>query len=208
MTLKKTARRIQRHVRQANSNRHEKRSAKITLELPGSPSRVDEIAKLFLRQVNRPKVTHANTGNRRYWLFTPLLIARVTGGFKIMPVGRILVAPVINLSASEHMVATSLEMRRECDRIFQHRRQMVRLTQLIHAGGGRPHAGQKAHARRIANRRLAMGIAEQHTAPGKAIDIRRAHLRVSAEAADPVVQIVNRDEQHIGSLGRRLAKRH
>ena len=71
-----------------------------------------------------------------------------------------------------------------------------------------PHAGEQAHAGRIADRRLAMGVAEQHTAPGKAIDVRRAHLRVSPEAADPVVQVVNRDEQHIRPLGRRLAKRH
>ena len=63
MMFKKTARRIQRHVRQPNPDRHEKRSAKIALELPGSPPRVDQVAKLFLRQIDRPKVAHANTGN-------------------------------------------------------------------------------------------------------------------------------------------------
>ena len=41
---------------------------------------------------------------------------------------------------------------------------------------------------------------------GQSIDVRRAHLWVSAETADPVVQVVNRDEQHIGALGHRLAK--
>ena len=125
-----------------------------------------------------------------------------------MPVGRILVASVINLAAPEHMVAVGLEVRRECHRILQHRRQMVRLVQFIHTGGGRQNAGQQAHAGRIADRRLAMGVAEQHAAPGQAIDVRRAHLRVAAEAAHPVVQVVNRDEQHVRPLGRRLAKRH
>jgi hypothetical protein len=36
---------------------------------------------------------------------------------------------------------------------------------------------------------------------GQAIDVRGARLGIAAEVADPVVQVVDRDEKDIGRLG-------
>ena len=52
--------------------------------------------------------------------------------------------------------------------------------------------------RRIAERRLAMGVAEQGAAPREPVDVGRPRLRMTAEAADPVVQVVDGDEEDVG----------
>lgn len=43
-----------------------------------------------------------------------------------------------------------------------------------------------------------MRVAEQHASRSKSVDVRGERLRVSLQTADPVVQIVNSDHQHIG----------
>ncbi|MDG1241531.1 MAG: hypothetical protein P8P52_03105 [Opitutae bacterium] len=42
-----------------------------------------------------------------------------------------------------------------------------------------------------------MSIRKQNTSLRQSVDIRRLHLRVPAHATDPVIQIVNRNQQHI-----------
>ena len=42
-----------------------------------------------------------------------------------------------------------------------------------------------------------MGLGEQDSTLGQCIHVRRLDLGVAAEAADPVVQIVDRDEQDV-----------
>jgi len=48
-----------------------------------------------------------------------------------------------------------------------------------------------------------MSVSEQHPALGQAIHIRRQRLRMPSKAANPVIQIIDCDEQHI-RLGRSL----
>lgn len=43
-----------------------------------------------------------------------------------------------------------------------------------------------------------MGVGEQHATGGKSIDVGRLSLWVSAKAANPVVQIIDRNEQYVG----------
>ena len=43
-----------------------------------------------------------------------------------------------------------------------------------------------------------MGVSEEHAARGQPIEIRRDRLGVPAETADPVVEIVHRNEEDIG----------
>ena len=45
-----------------------------------------------------------------------------------------------------------------------------------------------------------MRVSERDTAAGEPVDVRRLHLRVAAQRADPVVQIVDRNEKNIGRL--------
>ena len=45
-----------------------------------------------------------------------------------------------------------------------------------------------------------MRVREKNAAGSKAIEIRCDRLRISAHAADPVVEIVHRDEEDVGLL--------
>ncbi len=56
--------------------------------------------------------------------------------------------------------------------------------------------------RRVASRRRAMCVREQHAAGRQPIDVRRPCLRMPAQATDPVIEIVDRDEQHVRLVGR------
>ena len=69
--------------------------------------------------------------------------------------------------------------------------------QPVNAGGGRPQSRQQAGARGIAQRRLAMSIAEERAARGQAIQVRCLRLGMSSQAADPVIQVVNGDEEDV-----------
>ena len=46
-----------------------------------------------------------------------------------------------------------------------------------------------------------MGVCEEGTAGGEAIDVGSFHLGVSSHAADPVVQVIDCDEEDVGSFG-------
>ena len=45
-----------------------------------------------------------------------------------------------------------------------------------------------------------MGIREDNPSFGKAIHVRRQRLRMSAKKADPIVQVIDGDEQDIGTV--------
>ena len=46
-----------------------------------------------------------------------------------------------------------------------------------------------------------MRVGKQHPAFGQSINIGRAHLRMPLEATDPVVQVINGNEKHVGLDG-------
>jgi hypothetical protein len=62
--------------------------------------------------------------------------------------------------------------------------------------------GEQCRARRIAEGISAMRIREAHAAAGEPVDVRGERLRVTAEKAAPVVQIVDDDEQDVRTLRR------
>ena len=43
-----------------------------------------------------------------------------------------------------------------------------------------------------------MGVGEERAARGEAVHVRRLHLRMPSETADPVVLIVNGEEEDVG----------
>ena len=49
-----------------------------------------------------------------------------------------------------------------------------------------------------------MGVGKEYAAGGEAIKVRGDRLRMSAQATDPVIEIVDRDEQDVGSVRRQL----
>ena len=46
-----------------------------------------------------------------------------------------------------------------------------------------------------------MRVREQHTFAGKPIQIGSLRLRMTAEATDPIVEIVNGNEKHVAAWG-------
>ena len=61
-------------------------------------------------------------------------------------------------------------------------------------------AGQNRRPRWQTRCTWRMGIREQHAPLCKGVDIGRLRLRMSAQGADPGIQVVNGDEQHIQSV--------
>src|SRR6476659_2994427 len=71
---------------------------------------------------------------------------------------------------------------------------------VIDACGGGTQAGEQSHTRRITQRRSAMRVAEKNSAFGERIDVRCPDSGIAAQASDPIVHVVYREEQHIRAL--------
>lgn len=107
---------------------------------------------------------------------------------------------VINFSCGEGLVSIGSEVLGQRDVIFQSSdiprwsliviNTAVRGSQAIHDAG----------AGRVAYRSLAMGIGEKHTAFCQTIDIRGFGLRMTVEASDPIVEVIDSDKQDVGLI--------
>ena len=60
-------------------------------------------------------------------------------------------------------------------------------------------------ARGAADRRLTMGVGEQHALSGQPVDVRRARLRMPLHDTHPVVEIIHHDHHHIRTI---LGRQH
>jgi hypothetical protein len=49
-----------------------------------------------------------------------------------------------------------------------------------------------------------VGVGEEDTALGETVDIRSPCVRMTPEATNPVIEVVDRDEEYVGLVGRRL----
>ena len=61
--------------------------------------------------------------------------------------------------------------------------------------------GEKGSSRRAANGTLAMSIGKKHSTLGQSIDVRRTRLRVTIQATNPVVEVIDGDKEHIDLVG-------
>ena len=71
-------------------------------------------------------------------------------------------------------------------------------SQAIDASARRTQAGEQRTARRIAQRCLTMRASKQSAALGQRINRRRLHLRMPTHAANPIVLIIDGDEEDVG----------
>ena len=71
------------------------------------------------------------------------------------------------------------------------------LAVAVDAGLRRQDARQQTDPGGVAERRRRVGPGERHAAARQAIDVRRARLRVAGQVADPVVQVVDGDEENV-----------
>ena len=74
---------------------------------------------------------------------------------------------------------------------------IVHASVCVDAGRRGPQAGHDRHAGRIAQRCGTIRLLKKDPFLGKSIDIGRLGLRMTAQTADPVVQIVDCQEQNI-----------
>lgn len=77
----------------------------------------------------------------------------------------------------------------------------------VDAGGVGAQAHHEAGTGGIAERGLAVGIGEQSAAGGELVDVGGEGVRVTAKAANPVVLVIDGDEDDVGFFGR-LDERH
>ena len=77
----------------------------------------------------------------------------------------------------------------------------------IHSRSGGVLSGQERGPRRVAGGRGGVGAGEEHALAGQTRKVGGARLRMSAERLDPVVQVVDRDEEDVGPGGRVLLGR-
>ena len=67
----------------------------------------------------------------------------------------------------------------------------------VHARGRGTQAGHERGTGGIAQRGGRVGIGKHHPAFGKTVHVRSLHLRMPAEGADPIVEVVNGYEQYV-----------
>ena len=116
---------------------------------------------------------------------------------------------VINLPRRERAIPRAGERLRQRHMIFQRLHIADARHEPVDARARRPQPGEQTGARRIAQRCLAVRVREKCAALCEAIDVRRLDLGMPAEAADPVVLIVNGDEEDVWLRGRiRCGKLH
>ena len=200
-----------RHVRQAETRRDEERFVRrsalqrIDRAVGDLPIRVVRIALRKHTPVHRRMTIRP--GQIGEWLL------RLRHGPAVSPFEelRFLIAAahgaiVVDFSAVEGPVTRAGEGLRQ-------RHVRLRLFDLtnsrreaVNARRTRPQTRQQRTARRIAQRRLAMRVREQRAASRQRIDARCFHLRMPAQAANPVVLVINGDEKHVWTRIRR-AKR-
>ena len=109
-----------------------------------------------------------------------------------------------DLSTRERKVAVRSQVLRQRHALLERRHRANPGRQPMNAGGGGTQSREGAAAGRIAQRRLAMRITKKRAARRKPVEVRRPGLRMSPEAADPIVQVVDGDEQNVWPI-RRLA---
>src|SRR5687767_9882728 len=104
---------------------------------------------------------------------------------------------MVQLARAEDLVAVVLEMLEQRDRTLQ-KRAGGKGPELDDPGAMGKDATEKAGPRRRADGRVGMGVGEQDTSLAQPGNIRCFRLGMTAQTFDPVVEIVEDDEQHIG----------
>ena len=105
-----------------------------------------------------------------------------------------------NLPASDRPVALGPEMLGERDGIGQPRTAPPVLSVVVDSRGGRSHPGHDRHPGRVAGGSRAVGVGEQGATSRQAVEVRGMDSFSSSHAIDPVIQVVHRNEQHVGGL--------
>ncbi len=108
---------------------------------------------------------------------------------------------MVYFSASDGGVAVGHEVLRDGHCVFENGGFSPGLRVVIDARGRGEDSGHKACSRGVAGRGRAMGVCEEDAPCSEAVEIRGLDIGMAAQAADPVVQIVDCHEQDVGLSG-------
>ena len=105
---------------------------------------------------------------------------------------------MVDLPCGERLIPAGGEMPRHTDILVREDTVLGTVDRVaIEPGCRRPHSKHDARSRWLAHRRLAVGIGKQDAPFRQPINIWGPRIRMSVKAADPIVQIIDRNEQHI-----------
>ena len=113
---------------------------------------------------------------------------------------------MVNLAPADGAVAMRHKVLRDSHGVFQDRRVSPGIGIVIDAGRRGQNPRHETGPRRIARRGRAVGVRKEHAPAREPIEVGRLDIGMAAQAADPIVQIVNRYKEHVrfalGRLGR------
>ena len=107
-----------------------------------------------------------------------------------------------NLSAGRYKITVTPEALKKCLSAFRWFNGAEVGAEKVHTSCRWQFSQKHADPRRIADRRLAVCVRHRDATPRQCIDMRRLYLRVPTVAPQPIIQIVDRDEQHVRFLFR------
>ena len=176
--------------------------AEIAIQLFGNPINDLCVAHFGIIDFDRPPVEVSSLGNPVQWAIRWQRIARPCFRLRwvvLVPRRRVRELAVVDFSRPHGRVSMRHEMLRQGDGVRHGFAPRVRV--LVHAGRGGANARHQGGTRWIAGGRSTVSVREQDATFCQPIDVRRYRLRVTAEYSDPVVEIINGDEQHVRFLG-------
>lgn len=122
---------------------------------------------------------------------------------ELLVAGFAAVVAVVDFSGGVGGVAVLFKVLGEGGEVFE----FIDLTEpgaeSVDPGGVRAEAHHEAGAGGIAEGGLAVGVEENGALGGELVDVGSFGIGMSAEAADPVVLIIDRDEEDVGLLCRK-----
>ena len=177
--------------------------------------RQEEWALVILGQLRRGPVSHAVVGHLRValgvgapvpqrvadWKRELLLRPRAEATHRspvLVKEGPLVT--VVHLANAERRVALGREPLDHRDCPLQGRLIRQRGQEEVHAGRRGQPPGHHRGARRRADGGLTVRVGEQGPARRQPIDVGGLRLRVPPQRADPVVEVVHGDQQHVGAL--------
>ena len=124
----------------------------------------------------------------------------VPGGVLFIPgggVGEFVVRFVVDFAAAPDSVAVLAKVLGEGDPVLVFRDVAKEVEVAVDAGGGGAQAGHDGRAGGVAEGGGAVGVFEQHAPAGQSINIGSLCLGMPSKTTNPVVQIVDGDEQDV-----------
>ena len=119
------------------------------------------------------------------------------------PVGKVVLIAIVveQFAGTRHGVALRLKVIRVGRNASGDRRLEDVRVEEVDSGCARVHRDTHAGAGRVADGCLTMRVVETHPTRGEAVDVRSQCLRMPVEVLDPVIEVVDGNNEDVGRSG-------